>query len=74
MKPVENGRADGTGRVLRGTGGSATVTDGPYSEAKEVVGGFFMLEAANYEEAVALSRDCPHLRFGAVEVPEVDVV
>lgn len=48
------------------------VVDGPYSEAKEVVGGYFILEAANYAEAVELVRDCPHLPFGRIEIREVD--
>lgn len=52
------------GRVIAGTGASQTVTDGPYSEAKEVIAGFFIIGAADYDEAVALVSDCPHLRFG----------
>jgi hypothetical protein len=49
------------------------VTDGPYSETKEVIGGYFTVEAASYEEAVELSRDCPHLDYGGViDVRKVD--
>ena len=62
---------DGAGRVLRGAVGTPKVTDGPYAEAREVIGGPFIVEAANYEEVVDLSRDCPHLDFGTIEIREV---
>ena len=52
--------------------GAVTVVDGPYSEAKEVVGGYFMIEAQDYVEAVELARDCPHLVNGWIEVRQVD--
>lgn len=63
---------DGTGRTLRQNSGKLNITDGPYSETKEVVGGYFLIEAANYDEAVTLASDCPHLAFGAVELREVE--
>lgn len=62
---------DGEGRVLRGAVGSPKVTDGPYAEAREVIGGLFIVDAANYDEVVALSKDCPHLDFGTIEIREV---
>lgn len=65
---------DGTGRVLRNAKSHVSVTDGPYAETKEVIGGFFRIEAESYEQAVALARDCPHLAFGPVEIRQVDVV
>ena len=63
---------DGEGRLMRGTGAAVTVTDGPYAEAREVIGGLFIVEAANYDEVVALSRDCPHLDFGTIEIREIE--
>jgi hypothetical protein len=76
---VANGRkvdghklTDGTGRVLRGSVGTPRVTDGPYAEAREVIGGIFIIEAGSYEEVVELSRDCPHLDFGTIEIREVE--
>ena len=63
---------DGEGRVMRGAAGQTTVIDGPYAEAREVIGGLFILEAASYDEVVALSADCPHLDFGTIEIREVD--
>jgi hypothetical protein len=63
---------DGTGRVMRGAGEMARVIDGPYAEAREVIGGLFTIEAASYDEVVALCRDCPHLDFGPIEIREVE--
>lgn len=63
---------DGTGRCLSNAGGKLSVTDGPYAESKEVLGGYFLIEAANYDEAVHVASDCPHLDFGAIEVREIE--
>ena len=62
---------DGEGRVMRGSGTSMKVTDGPYAEAREVIGGLFVIEAATYDEVVDLAKDCPHLDFGAIEIRQV---
>jgi hypothetical protein len=62
---------DGEGRLLRGTVGSPTVTDGPYAEAKEIIGGLFVIDAQDYEDAVRLASDCPHLEFGTIEIREI---
>lgn len=63
---------DGEGRVMSGRVGAPKVTDGPYAEAREVVGGLFILDATDYDEAVALARDCPHLDFGTIEIREIE--
>ena len=49
------------------------VTDGPYLEGKEMVGGYLMCKAADYSEAVEISKGCPILEFedGLVEVREI---
>ena len=61
------------GRHLRRNGsGEVTVADGPYAEAKEVIGGLFEIEAADYDEAVSLAGTCPHLEFGWIEVRQID--
>ena len=44
----------------------------PYTEAKEVLGGYFLIEAASYEQAIERSRDCPHLEFGSIEIRAID--
>jgi hypothetical protein len=52
------------GRVIRSKDGKPRTTDGPYSETKEVLGGYYLIEAANYEEAVERTLDHPHLEYG----------
>jgi hypothetical protein len=45
--------------------GQNAVTDGPYTEGKEVVGGFFVINASNMEEAIAIAKnDYPDFEFG----------
>ena len=63
---------DRQGRVVRRNGSKTAVTDGPFAEAKEIIGGFFILDAKNYEEAVSLSDGCPHLDYGSIEVREIE--
>jgi hypothetical protein len=60
------------GKVIRPNHGKPVTTDGPYSETKEVLGGIYVIEAANYDEAVQRSLDHPHLEFGGtIEVREL---
>ena len=49
-------------------GGKASVLDGPFAEAKEMVGGFFLLACATREEAVAIASQCPAAEWATVEV------
>ena len=68
-----NKLVDGSGRVLRSSGNKLVVTDGPFAEAKEVIGGYWIIEAAGYDAAVELARHSPSLEFGGtVEVREVE--
>jgi hypothetical protein len=60
------------GKRMSRAGGKLAVTDGPYAETKEVVGGFFTVRANDYREAVEIASDCPHLQFGRIEVRQVD--
>jgi hypothetical protein len=55
---------DDPGKVLRTKGGKTVTTDGPYAETKEIVGGYFCIKAANYDEAVTIAQTCPHLKYG----------
>lgn len=58
------------GQVLRPGAGKAV--DGPYSETKEILGGYFTIEAADYKQAVERAKTLPHLDFGGtVEVRHV---
>ncbi|HEX2092900.1 MAG TPA: YciI family protein [Longimicrobiaceae bacterium] len=64
---------DEGGRSLARRNGSVEVTDGPYAEAREVIGGLFVIEADGYDDAVETARDCPHLEFGGrIELREVE--
>ncbi len=64
---------DHEGRVLRAEGGKTRVLDGPFSETKEVIGGYLAITADSYDDAVALARDCPHLAYGGtIEIREID--
>jgi len=66
---------DDLGRQLRGFGETQVVTDGPFSETKEVIGGYWIVEAADYDEAVLMAGTCPTLEYGGlVEVREVEVI
>lgn len=48
------------------------ISDGPFAEAKEIVGGYMLIAAASFEEAVELSRECPGLDYGgSVEVRQI---
>ena len=51
------------GRHLKPRDGKLVVSDGPYAEAKDVIGGYFVLEAKDLAEAEALARDCPHMQL-----------
>lgn len=63
-----------TGKVLSGKNGN-TVTDGPFTESKEEVGGYFILRASDLEAAVELSKGCPiFLNNGTVEVRPIQAV
>jgi hypothetical protein len=60
----------GAARVkLRGD--SAMVTDGPFAETKEVIGGFFLLTCNTREEAIEIARRCPAAQWATVEVREL---
>ena len=49
-------------------GGKAQLLDGPFAEAKEMVGGFFLLDGVEREEALAIAQRCPAAEWATVEV------
>jgi len=61
---------DGEGRVVHKSG-TLGITDGPYAEGREVIGGFFIVEASDYDNALRLVEDCPHLDYGSIEVRQI---
>ncbi|MBL8751831.1 MAG: transcription initiation protein [Planctomycetes bacterium] len=65
--------ADGEGRLLVRAGTEVRITDGPFGETKEVVGGFHLIEARDYDHAVELCRTHPNLSIqGSVEIRRLD--
>ena len=62
-------------RHIRTRDGKPVITDGPYAEAKEVLGGYFVIEATDAKEAEAIALECPHLAIAAtnwVEIGPID--
>ena len=59
-----------SGRILSSQNGK--IVDGPYAETKESIGGYFLIEAKDYDEAVNISKECPGLKHGGtVEVRQI---
>lgn len=56
---------------LQVRGGQTRVVDGPFAEAKEMVGGYFLIDVPNREAALAIAADCPAAAWATVEVREV---
>jgi hypothetical protein len=48
--------------------GKARIVDGPFAEAKEMIGGFFMVDVDSREEAIRLATECPAAEWATVEV------
>lgn len=72
---VDLGRklTDEGGRLMRKKDGKLSVKDGPFNETKEVVGGFYIIKADDYDHAVKLCNDHPaFLTGGSVEIRQVD--
>ena len=57
-----------TATTLRLRDGRVTMTDGPFAETREQLGGFFLVEARDLNEALAIAARIPSVRTGSVEV------
>jgi len=60
-----------TGARVAFAGGKATITDGPFAEAREVVGGYWMIQVKSKDEAVAWASRCPGADNEMIEVRQV---
>ena len=60
------------GKLLSLQGSRLNVVDGPYIEAKEVVAGYFVFRATDYDEALELLRDCPFLQDYRIALRQTD--
>ena len=60
------------GKVLRSTSTTVQITDGPFTETKEAVNGYYLLNIANADEALETAKGCPALLYGgSVELREI---
>jgi hypothetical protein len=61
-----------TASTLRIRKGKLSVTDGPFAETKEQIGGFFLIEARDAEEAIQIAAGWPSARIGTIEVRPIE--
>jgi len=59
------------GRVIRGQNADLAVTDGPFVETSEILGGFIVITATDLDEAEKVFAGHPHLEFGSIEVRKI---
>lgn len=60
--------SDAGGARVRVQGNQASIVDGPFAEAKEMIGGFFILTCETRDQAIAIAQECPAARWATVEV------
>jgi hypothetical protein len=65
-------RSATTARTVRVRAGTRSVTDGPFAETKEQLGGYFLIEAKDVDEAVEIAAAWPSARLGTIEVRPVE--
>jgi hypothetical protein len=65
-------RSATTASTLRVRDGKLQVTDGPFAETKEQIGGFFLIEANDQEEAIQIAAKWPSARIGSIEVRPIE--
>lgn len=71
LRAVESLSSQDSASQVQVRGGRPQVIDGPFAEAKEMIGGFFLLDCATREEAVAIASECPAAEWATVEVRAV---
>ena len=71
LRGVESLATDKTGVRVQVRDGRARLVDGPFTEAKEMIGGFFVIDVATRDEAVAIATACPAAAWATVEVREL---
>ena len=60
-----------TATTVRTRDGRSLITDGPFAETKEALGGFYLIEAKDLDEAIELAGQCPGAQWGSIEVRPV---
>jgi hypothetical protein len=71
FKAGERLRPVSTATTVRVRNGKTMTTDGPFAETREQLGGFYIVEAKNLDEASAIAAKIPGARFGSIEVRPV---
>ncbi len=70
LRASQSLRADAEGVRVSVRDGKRTLVDGPFSESKEMIGGYFVLDCATRDEAVAIASEAPAAQWATVEVRE----
>jgi hypothetical protein len=65
-------RSATTASTLRKRDGKVLITDGPFAETKEQIGGFFLIEARDIAEALEIASQWPSARLGTIEVRPIE--
>jgi hypothetical protein len=68
IKGGEGLQPTSTGKTIRVRDGKPLVTDGPFAETKEQLGGYYLVEAKDIDAALAIAAKIPWARFGSIEV------
>jgi hypothetical protein len=71
LKTSQSLKADTNGARVHVRDHKASVVDGPFAEAKEMVGGFFLLDCETRAQAIAVARECPAAEWATIEVREL---
>ena len=71
LKISQSLKSDADATRVRVREGRPSLIDGPFAEAKEMVGGFFLLDCESREQALAIAAECPAARWATVEVREL---
>jgi len=71
LRASESLRGDSEGVRVQVRDGKRSLLDGPFTESKEMIGGFFLLDNVTREEAIALAAECPAAQWATVEVREL---
>lgn len=70
LRAVESLKSQSDGTRVQARGGKRVTMDGPFAEAKEMVGGFFLLDVPTKDEALRIASECPAVEWATVEVRE----
>lgn len=70
LRAVESLKSDAGGARVARHEGKCSIIDGPFTEAKELIGGFFLVDCKTRAEAVAIAQECPAAEWATIEVRE----